>query len=518
MKSEKNGKFLKGAVVLMLFGLLSKVVGAVYRIPLTSIITAEGMGMYQMVFPLYTLLLTISSSGLPSSISKIISENLAKNRYRQAERTMKVSFILLISFSVLCSLIVFFGAKFFASVQGNKDVYICYLGLCPAIIFVGLISGYRGYFQGLMKMFPSAVSGFFEQIFKLGFGLWLSSVLVKKGINYGVLGALLGVSISEAFAFLYLFLTYIIYKRRHAVSNASDDFELSYKKTAGKILSLSLFVTLGGLIMPISMLIDSSVTINILKSIGYGVKSATTLFGLQTGSVGSIVNMPVVLSLSVATAILPCVSHQVASKDFEGAKESASRALLIAIIFALPSSVGCFSLAEPIIRLLYARSLNAVEIEISAKILEVASISIFYLALLQVTSGLLQGLNCFYVPLISLIVGGIAKVVLNLILIRIPQVNILGAEVSNAICYSLALIINLAVLKRKGVIKMDFRLLGVIILSGMVYFSKYVFVFLRGLAVNFYVSLLITLVMVVGIYFFFIFILYKKQLFHRKKV
>jgi len=155
----------------MLFGFLSKIVGAVYRIPLTSIIGAEGMGLYQMVFPLYTLMLTISSSGLPSSISKLVSENIAKNNYKQADKIIKMSFILLVCFSVLCCFIVLLFSSTFSKIQGNKDAMLCYIGIAPAIVFVGLISGFRGYFQGLQQMVPSAVSGFIEQVVKMVLGL-----------------------------------------------------------------------------------------------------------------------------------------------------------------------------------------------------------------------------------------------------------------------------------------------------------------------------------------------------------
>ena len=123
-ESAKKG-FIQGALVLMLFGLLSKIVGAIYRIPLTSIISAEGMGLYQMVFPLYTLLLTISSSGIPSSISKLISEEAIKKNYKQVDRILKVSFCLLVGFSIFCSLIVLIGSGAFASFQGNSDGIIC---------------------------------------------------------------------------------------------------------------------------------------------------------------------------------------------------------------------------------------------------------------------------------------------------------------------------------------------------------------------------------------------------------
>jgi len=494
----------------MLFGFLSKIVGAVYRIPLTSIIGAEGMGLYQMVFPLYTLMLTISSSGLPSSISKLVSENIAKNNYKQADKIINMSFILLVCFSVLCCFIVLLFSSTFSKIQGNKDAMLCYIGIAPAIVFVGLISGFRGYFQGLQQMVPSAVSGFIEQVVKMVLGLKLSAVFMKKGLTYGVFGAMLGISVSEVIACLYLFISYLISRKTFKFNIMKNNGELlGNKKTAYKILSLSIFITLGGLIMPLSMLIDSVVVINILQNIGFSKGLSTTLFGLQTGTVGSIINMPVVLSLGLSTAILPCVSSSCAKEDFVGVKQSASKALLLTLIIALPASVGVCVFSEVILKILYGASLGVFEIKIASKVLEVASFGIFYLAMVQVSSGILQGISKFYVPLISLTFGAIVKIVLNLILIRIEAVNIIGAEFSSVVCYMVALGINLVVLKKYNVVKLDYKIFVILILSGLIFFSKKLFDMFLKINLNYYLSFFVTVFLVVLFYLIIIAVLYR---------
>jgi len=508
----KKQSFVKGALILMIFGLLSKVLGAIYRIPLTSIITPEGMGLYQMVFPVYSLLLTLSSSGLPSSIAKLISERIAKHEYRQADRILKVSFCLLFAFSLLCSLVLVFGAKLFASFQGNSEATLCYLGLAPAILFVGLISGFRGYFQGLQKMSPSAISGFVEQLFKLGFGLFLAASLMRKGISYAVFGAMLGISISEAVSALYLFINFLVFKARHREEFLKgEELVLTRSKTAKSILSTSVFVTLGGLIMPLSMVIDSALIINILKK-SMSTKLATSLFGLESGTVGSIVNMPVVLSLSLATAILPCVSFKRANGDEEGAKRAASKALFLAIVIALPAAIGCYCLALPIIKLLYGHSLTTINITIAANILEVAAASVFYLALVQVTAGILQGMGLMFVPAISLLAGVVVKIVLNVTLVAIPSIGIYGAEVSNAACYFVALIINLLVIMKKGAVKFSPKIVLVLLSSLIVFIAKPVYNLLFNAGLNFYLALITCVFAAVILYFILIFLIFKRDL------
>lgn len=507
-KREKS--FVRGAFVLMFFGVLSKILGAIYRIPLTSIISPEGMGLYQMVFPVYSLLLTVSSSGLPSSISKLISEAHAKNQYKQADKIMKLSFCLLFCFSVLCGLILVFGSKFFAFVQGNKNASICYLGLAPAVVFVGFLAGFRGYFQGLQKMLPSAISGFIEQLFKLVFGLYLAKIFLAKGTSFAVLGAMIGISISEFVSFLFMFILYVINKRHFKAVSAENLTVLSNKKTIKNILSTSLFVTLGGLIAPIGMLIDSVLVINILKRTSFSVSQATTLFGLESGTVGSIINMPVILSLALATAVLPCVSSKNANGDTEGAKQSASKALFLAIIVALPASFGCFALSFPIMKILYGGSMSLENIEIASQILEIASISIFYLALVQVSAGILQGISKAMVPAFSLLIGLCVKIVLNLILISIPQINILGVEIANAVCYLIAFLINLSVIRKNGLVSVSPRIFGVFLASCFVFLAKPIFEFLAS-CLNFYLSFMICVLLVVVVYFVLVYFLCRKQ-------
>lgn len=517
MKEKSSSKkFIYGTVVLMLFGLISKIIGAIYRIPLTKILTAEGMGIYQMVFPLYTLMLTISSSGLPSSISKIISECYAKNQIGQAKRVLKTSFVLLFLFSIVCSLVVLFGAKHIAHIQGNNDAWLGYIGIAPAILLVGMIAGFRGYFQGLQIMTPSAISGLIEQVVKLGFGLLFSYKLSAKGVHFAVFGAVLGISLSEFIALLYLFIRYQFTKNKHKIKNA-DLLLLSYKQTAKNILSCSIVVTLGGLIMPLTMLIDSVVVINLLKKIGLSVQEATALFGLQTGVVGSIVNMPVILSLSIATAILPMISRMKAKENEEGVTIYASKAVLLTIIISLPASVGVFTFSKEIIMLLYGKTLSSLEIAYASHILQVSSVGIFYLAMVQVSSGILQGISKFNIPLISLSIGAVFKIVLNIILVQIKDVNILGAEFSTVACYACAFIINVVFLIKYSVLKLDIRIFALFSLSLSIFMSKYLFNFLIKNNINFYFSLFMIIFLVVILYMIFVFLLYKNMLKREKK-
>ncbi|MFR5061864.1 MAG: oligosaccharide flippase family protein, partial [Christensenellales bacterium] len=206
---KKNFRYLfTGAGMLAVCSVIAKLLGAMYRIPLTNILGGEGMGLYQMVFPLYTLLLTVSSGGLPVAISRIIAVKLADDDEAGAAKVLKVSVAALAVIGIAGSLALALFNDSIAAVQGNRDAALAYVGIAPAVALVAVLSCYRGYYQGRENMLPSAVSQLIEQAVKLFLGLYFARLMMPRGVAYGVFGALLGVSASELLAMLSLMLMY----------------------------------------------------------------------------------------------------------------------------------------------------------------------------------------------------------------------------------------------------------------------------------------------------------------------
>jgi stage V sporulation protein B len=216
----KSNSFVKGAVILVLFNLIGKVLGAVYRIPLANLLGSVGIGKYQLIFPLYSLMLSVSVSGIPVAISKLVSEYNGKGMFGDVKRLIKLAFLYLVGISVVCCLFVVIGARFIACIQGNSEIYLCYYGIAPAILFVALLSVFRGYFQGQMNMTPSALSGLIEQIGRLLLGLFLAKYFIKFGLIYGVLGAVIGISVSELMALIFLMIYYFAYSSKKRFKGA----------------------------------------------------------------------------------------------------------------------------------------------------------------------------------------------------------------------------------------------------------------------------------------------------------
>ncbi len=446
----KNKTFIHGAAILIICNLIGKVLGAIYRIPLAGIVGGVGMGEYQLAFPLYCLILTVSTSGIPVAISKLVAEFNTQNRYKDSKRLLRISLLLLSVISIIGAGLIVVGAKLIAGLQGNPNAYICYYGIAPAIVFVGVLSVLRGYFQGNLIMFPTAVSSLIEQLFKMIFGLLFATRLASFGVEYAVLGALAGISLSELIACLFLLVCYVVYSKKKKISG--DEEEYSRRFITKRLFSLSVPITLGGLISPITAMVDSLLVINLLMFTGFASSSATMLLGLQSGVVEPLINLPVVIAVSISTAMLPSLSSLQAKAKLNAdvaddnsnfqiknlIEKSYQITLSISIAFAI-----CFVIfGKQILSFLYGRSFDPQEINIATKLLFLGSINVVLLSLVQVTAGALQALGKPKQPVIALAIGCVIKIGLDVALISIPAVGIMGAVIAGGVCYFVVLSIN----------------------------------------------------------------------------
>ncbi len=436
----KKNSFVKGAIILIIFNLLGKILGAVYRIPLAKILGGVGMGKYQLVFPLYCLILTVSTSGIPVAISKLVAEFNGKGQFNESRKLLKISIVLLSVLSVIGTIIVIFGARLFANIQGNESSYICYYGIAPAILFVGVLSAFRGYFQGNLLMFPTAFSGLVEQIVKMIAGLYFANKLIVYGTEFAVFGALIGTSISELCAFVFLLVYYLIYSKKHR--KISDKSSLSFKYLSRQLINMSAPITLGGLISPITSMVDSLLVVNILMFTGFTSETATMMLGLQAGIVEPLVNIPTILSISIATALLPSVSKINGENSKEEVKNLVEKAIQISLSLSIVFFICFVIFGRQILTFLYGSSLGVGELNLAVKLLFLGSVNIIFLSLVQVLSSVLQGLNHQKYPVKTLLIGCAIKIVLDVCLISVKRLNIMGAVISGGVCYFVVMLLN----------------------------------------------------------------------------
>ena len=493
----KKKSFMLSVLILAVGGLIAKIIGAVYRIPLTYVLGAEGLGLYQLVFPLYSLLIILSSSGVPTAIAKMVSERAAKGKVREINQILGVSLVVLSVFGLIGSLLIFFGADAFAGLQGNASSGLGFRAIAPAVFLVAVLSSFRGYFQGLSQMGHTAVSQILEQVAKLVLGLIFAYMFVGNGLMYGAFGAVLGVTISEVVAVIYMVFAWLFsrkklaeklalaqaqergnYEDEHAFTNSAKSKEAkncgnsaeteasqhlqnllsppvetcASKKTLTKeLVKTALPITFASIIIPLTFLVDSLLVVNLLKSIGYSTEQATILYGLHSGVANSVINMPVVITLSIATALVPAICFQVSSGK-KDVSVTAAKAIRVALLLALPCMLGLMLLSPSILEFLYDASLRVGTIDepsVAALILRTGSFSVLFLAMLQVFTSILQSLNLARIPVYSLLVASVVKIGLSVALIMVPSLNILGATIANIACFFVAALINFIFLKKR---------------------------------------------------------------------
>ena len=399
----KKNTFLKGTALLIICNLIGKILGAVYRIPLAKILGPVGIGMYQLVFPLYCLILTVSTSGVPVAISKLVAEYNSKNQFKNSKKTFKISFLILTFISLIGAISVVVCAELIAKIQGNVNIYVCYFGIAPAILFVGAISALRGYFQGNLLMFPTAISSLIEQIVKMTFGLILAERFLYLGVEYAVLGALFGVSISEVVAFVFLIVCYFFVSRKKRLKNEIQAD--STKFLSKQIFSLAIPITFGGLIGPLTAMVDSLLVVNLLMFSGYSNHLATTLLGLQSGIVEPLLNIPIIIAISISTVILPNISKFSVENSKEQVNNYISRAIQISLCISVACAICFIIFGKQIIEFLYSSSLDNGEVLTATKLLFFGCFNMIFLSLVQITAGVLQGLNYSKIPVKSLLIG-----------------------------------------------------------------------------------------------------------------
>ena len=398
---EESGKggFLKGAVLIASGGFIAKIIGALYRIPLTNILGGYGMGLYQIVYPVYCILLTVSATGIPSPIAKLTAERIGKKQ--TVKPLFKTAMKLFVVVGLVGTALMIALAPFLARMQNSKEVTAGYFALAPSVFLVSAISVYRGYFQGKNNMFPTALSEVVEQVVKVAIGLLLAR-LFRSDVAKAVVFLLLAVSISELVALLLMIWLYRREQRRLPLQNMS----LHAEKDGGKykmrdILRLSIPVTFSSILLPLSNLIDSVLVVRFLNGFA---QDGVALYGLFSGGAITIMNLCVSVCYGVAVASVPAVSQAKAEKETEtetGDKRKDGKktkkpsvrkrifyALGLTVAIALPISLGMYLFAERAVQVVF-RSLSGEQLQILTSLTKALALSAFTLSLVQTLSACL---------------------------------------------------------------------------------------------------------------------------------
>ena len=410
---KKQSSFVRGAAILGAAGLIVKIIGALFRVPLANQVGPEGMSYYEVAYPYYSGLLVIASAGLPTAISKLVSERVTMRDYRGAREVFQTAQKLLCGIGIMLGLLMFLLAKPLAASSGLDAAYLSFQAFAPALLFVSIMCAYRGYLQGMQQMTGTAVSQIVEQLGKLAIGLALAVKLLPKGPEYAAMGAIIGVTASELIALIVIWLMYRLKKRsfdaklRRSPKTQPRGFGIISKN----LLQIAVPVTIGASISSLAGIVDVALIINILTdNLGYETSLAQTAFSLLRTNVTTLTNMPGVLTMALAMSLVPAISAAMAKRDSASVRNASRMGLKLALIIGLPCATGLFVLAKPILSLLYPR-LTEAELALAADLMHTAAIGVVFLSMVQTMTGVLQGMGKQNVPVFNLFIGFLLKVV-----------------------------------------------------------------------------------------------------------
>ncbi len=453
---SKPNNFLKGAAILGAAGIIVKILGAVYRIPIINIIKDEGIGYYQTAYPFYSLLLTIATAGFPVAIAKLVSEKRAIGDYKGAYKVFKIALLGLFLGGTLTSVYVAVGARTIVDRLGNSNAYYSLIALVPALFFVPIMSAFRGLFQGRQDMTPTAISQIVEQLSRVVSGLALTTLLLKYGLPIAAGGASFGGSVGGIVGTIVIFIIFLMKRKEiHSeLENSVEGDEYPVTTIIKDLLIISIPITLGSSIAPIMDTIDTTFVLNRLQSINYSEELANSLYGQLKGLAQTLINLPQVFSIAIAMSLVPAIADASARKKKTEINNIISSGIRMTLLIGLPCAFGLFVLAKPIIGLLYYK--NTIEtINSAGEILAYLSFGVITLTLVQSLTAVLQGLGRPLVPVLNLFIGAIVKVILTYVLTAIPSINIKGAAISTVAAYTIAAVLDLFSLARISKIKLN---------------------------------------------------------------
>ena len=445
----------KGIIVLTFSGIVCKIFGAFFRLPLTYILGVDGIGVFQLVMSLFSFALVLTSGGISVTLSKLISSYRARRQYGKIKWNIYLAFMFCIVSSFVIGLCFLFLAKEIALLQKTNDTVLSYRLFFPLLLFSSLVALFRGVYQGYEDMTPTAVSQIIEQTIKVVFGLLFAFLFSKYSIEMGVAGAFFGIILAEFLAFIYLYLCRhkVNLRRYKTVITCRSEF-YSHLVPASLSLAISAFVHF----------FDGLIIVERLSKAGLSVDFGRSLFGLQTGVVGSILNFPIIISFALATAILPKLSFEKYSKKDKSAK-NIRQSFKILWITVLPITFGLLAISAPLYQIVYP-FFDAKTLDYAVKLTAIGSVATISFAVMQFFISILQARGEFNYVLFSLIFGGIGKILCTLFLCANSEINVFGLPIGNLVFATLTLF--LCFMKIKKIISIDFNTVFIPLISSLV--------------------------------------------------
>lgn len=482
-RKTKQQSFMHASLILIIATALVKVIGAIYRIPLANLLGETGMGFYSTAYDLYLPMYSLAMAGLPVAISRIISEHIAAGRYNDVAVTLKVArrtFWVTGSagFLIMCLLSVPF-----VNYVGNTGALAAIFCIAPCLLICCIMSAYRGYYEGLRNMMPTAISQVLEALGKLVLGYGIAFAIIKirgdesaQTLSLAAAGALLGITLGTIVATAYLVFKYK--KDTHiftAEELKSAPEAASGRDTLRSLIAIAVPIVLGSLATYVTSLVDVvMVQRQIAKAVAdspeiFGemykdfiafkqsqsgdfslVDLPNALYGAHRGYAYSIYNLVPVITSVLGVSAIPVLATAWTKKDTDQTKANIETIFRTTALVALPAGLGIFALSGPILSLLYSE--NEFAVAIATPNLRVLGIAAIFAGLTIPMTSMLQAIGKQNIPVRNIAIGAVIKVVVNFLLVSVPEINIKGVPYGTACCYVFIFVANyIAIRKYSGV-------------------------------------------------------------------
>lgn len=446
-KPLKKQTFLQGTAVLAMATILVKMMGFLFKTPLNNIIGKDGFGYFNTAYDVYNVLLMISTTGLPVAMSRMISEAQTLGNHAQIRRIYKTSLSVFLTIGIIGTLgMLLFAKPLSVMVTTNENSWVAIAALAPCVLLICLISAYRGFFQGQSNMTPTSVSQVYEAIIRLVVGLGLAYIILKKtgSVIYAAGGAIMGVTLGCLIAAFYL-------RGQFKVCNSALSLGGGEAKTGRatmkELLAIAIPITLGSAGLQIINLFDTMIYMRRLTgALMWTDQMADYAKGIYNYQ-QTIFSMPCAFIPTITIAVIPAITAALTRKDLKNARETEESAVRTMGLITMPCAAGLFVLAEPIIRLL-CTSYSEADVATATPILAILGIAVIFNSLVLLFNAIMQAHGDVTTPVINMLLGGIVKIIINFILVGMPQFNIIGAPIGTLVCYVFITALDLIAMRR----------------------------------------------------------------------
>lgn len=470
MKTKNNVKlFFSGVLVLTITNLLVKVIGLMFKIPMNHIVGDEGMGYYNSAYTFYTYLYMVSTAGLPTAISIMISDSRANRQIKQVKRIYHIAMLLFIVIGIVSTMIMFFGAGLMSSAIGAEPTKYSIMAIAPTLLFICISSALRGYFQGYQQMIPTAISQFLEAACKLGIGVAFALYAINQGFEIYIVAAYatVGLTSGALLSMMVMVISKLFFKEKQYdaqfIGELGENDEITpVGALLKKLIIIALPITISASVMSLTNLIDAAIVQRLLQTTGLSQVAATELYGNYTSLAVPMFNLPPVLIYPISYSIVPLLAAARKQGDTERCRVVSESSLKVSMIVGIPCGLGLAALSEPILNLFYKQS----SVQLASPLLTLLGPSTAFICILSVSNAILQSAGFERKPLVSMLAGAFVKIVTNFFLIQF--IGMKGTPISTFLCYLTVTVLNLYFIRKHvGVMPKLSGLFGKPLISGI---------------------------------------------------